>query len=113
MRASTSIAAILATACAGAVLAVLAPARADGPVSREFEGYVERVDAAAGTITVVREHAGRKTRLTLRTTEAPTVFDCDGPAAALSAVTKGSGVSVFFDSAGARDIAGLVVVISK
>jgi hypothetical protein len=110
VRANISTAATLAAACAGAILAVI-PARADGPMPREFEGYIERVDAAAGTITLVREHAGRKTRLMLTTSQGATVFDCDGPAAPSSAVSKGAGVSIFLDSSGARDIAGLVVIV--
>jgi len=102
--------AAVAAACVAATLAILVPARADGPVPREFEGRIEHIDAAAGTITLVREHGGRKTRLTLATKQAPVVFDCDSLPTERSFVTKGLNVSVFYESAGSRDIASLVIV---
>ncbi len=104
---------IFVAACAAAAPIVPVCVRADGPVPREFEGRVERVDPVAGTMTVVREDRGRKSRVTLRIDRAPAIFACDGGNLEHSSIKQGADVTVFYETAGSRDIASLLVVEGK
>lgn len=102
-----------ALAAAAVAAALFVPALADGPVPREFEGRIESIDAATGAMTVVRAHGGRQTRLPLLANPAPEVFDCDSHPAGRSSVVRGLNVNVFYENAGSRAIASLVVVERK
>jgi hypothetical protein len=87
-----------------------APAEANGDTQREVQGRVVSVDAAAGTLVVMREFRGKTTRVTLRAAPTVSVFTCAEERASLDRVKAGMVVSAFYEVVGVEGVANLVVV---
>lgn len=85
-------------------------AEANGTTQREVQGRVESVDAASGTLVVVREFRGKTTRLVLRAAPVVQVFNCADERVGLDRVKTGMVVSAFYEVVGADGVVNLIVV---
>ena len=96
-----------------AVLSALAGrAGANGVTQREIHGRVASVDAAGGTLVVVREFRGKTTRVTLKAAPALRVLSCADAPASLERVKQGMTVSAFYEVVGPDGVVNLIVVES-
>ena len=103
--------AALALAGTLVVLSTLADrAGANGVTQREIHGRVVSVDAAGGTLVVVREFRGKTTRVTLKVAPALRVLSCADGRSTLERVKKGMTVSAFYEVVGADGVVNLIVV---
>jgi len=85
-------------------------AEANGTTQREVQGRVESVDAASGTLVVVREFRGKTTRLVLKAAPAVRVFACADERVGIDRIKTGMIVSAFYEVVGADGVVNLVVV---